>query len=181
MRPKSYSTEGIVLARKKYSEADRIISILTRTYGKMSYIAKGVRYPKSRKRGSLEVFSYIKFQAVNIKSIPLITETQMIDSFQEMRKDLRKVSVGYFFTEVIGRITRENETNEELFNILLNTLRKLKYTISLKTLRNDFTYEVLTNLGFWPKGKILQNHDQKLEEVLERNLSTIRIGKKLVS
>ena len=54
MTPRNYTSEGIVLARKRYSEADRILSIFSKTFGKNVYIAKGVRKPRSRKRGHLE-------------------------------------------------------------------------------------------------------------------------------
>ena len=63
MKPRSYTSEGIVLARRNYGEADRILVIYSKNFGRVSYMAKGVRRPKSRKRGHIEVFNYIKFQA----------------------------------------------------------------------------------------------------------------------
>ncbi|WP_418969772.1 DNA repair protein RecO [Alloscardovia omnicolens] len=53
----SYTDEGVVLRSIKLGEADRIITILTRSHGKIRAVAKGVRRTKSRFGGRLEPFS----------------------------------------------------------------------------------------------------------------------------
>lgn len=181
MRPKRYSSEGIVLARKNYSEADRILDVFSKNYGKVSLIAKGVRKPKSRKRGSLEVFSRIKFSAARGKDLDLMTEVEIVDSFSSVRQNLKKIAVAYYFMEVIRRITREDEKNIELYSNILKNFRILKSAKSLRNLRKKFIYGTLTILGFWPKGKPMDNPDYVLEEVIERELSSVRVGKKLLS
>lgn len=181
MIPKKYSSEGIVLARQNFSEADRILVIFTRKYGKISLIAKGVRKPKSRKRGSLEIFSYIKFSASKGKGLDLIEEVEVIDSFQTIRKDLKKVSVAYFLIEVVGRLTQEGEKNEALFRLILKYLNGLKNATSLKDLRKDYIKDALVLLGFWPRAKKIKNPDVTLQEISEREFSSVMVGKKLVS
>ncbi len=175
----SYSDEGIILARKNYSEADRILILFSKHHGRVSLLAKGVRRPASRKRGHLEIFNYLKFQAVKGKGLDLMTEAETIDNFEAIRKNLKKVSLAYYFMEVIGRITHEGESHQELFDFLLVYLDKLKAEIKLKKLRLDFIIELLIILGFWPKGKVLINPDGKLEEVIERRLNSVRVGKKM--
>lgn len=191
MRPKRYSSEGIVLARRNYSEADRILAVYCKKFGKLSLMAKGVRKPKSRKRGSLEVFSHIKFSASRGKNLDLITEVEIIDSFASMRRSLKKVAVAYYLMEVVGRVTREGEKNNEFYSHILATLRALqarglsasggKKAEALKKLRKGFVYNTLVLLGFWPKGKPMDNPDKVLENVVEREIFSARVGKKLLS
>jgi len=181
MKPHSYSSEGIVLARKNYGEADRILSVFCLNHGRISLIAKGIRRPKSRKRGHLEIFSHIKFHAVSGHGLDLMTEAEVIDNFAAVRKSLKKVSLAYYFCEVIGKITHEGETNENLFRLLIGNIERLKYETKLKDLRVDFVHELLTLLGFWPKGKVIFDVDKKLEEVIERQLYSKRVGKILSS
>lgn len=181
MESRAYTSEAVVLARKNYGEADRILVVFSKNQGKISLIAKGVRKPSSRKRGGIEIFNHIKFQAVRGKGLDLVTEVEVVDSFKEIRDNLEKVSVAYYFAEVIGRVTHENEPHLEIFYLLLDCLEELKKGIKLKTLRTKFAYELLITLGFWPKGQALPNPDAKLEEIIERNLSTLRVGKKLIS
>ena len=180
MRPRSYLSEGIILARRNFGEADRIIIIFSKSFGKVSLIAKGVRRPKSRKRGHLEVFSHLKFQAAAGRGLDILTEAEIIDNFSTIRKDLKKVAVAYFFMEAVGRTTHENEQHTEIFEFILEYLNKLENAKSLKKLRLDFVLRLLTALGFWPKGKPMLDPDQELEKVIERKLSSVRVGKNLI-
>jgi len=181
VRPRSFSSEAIVLARRNYSEADRIIILYSKGYGKLSFIAKAVRKPESRKRGGLEVFNTIKFSAARGKSLDIITEVEVINQFAEIRGDLKKVSVAFFFMETIGRLTRDEEKNEDYYDYINSSLTKLTITKKSKKLREDFIYDSLVLLGFWPEGKKMINPDEVLEEVTERELFSKRVGKKLLT
>ncbi|MFZ5932912.1 MAG: DNA repair protein RecO [Patescibacteria group bacterium] len=180
MTPRSYSDEGIVLARKNHGEADRILSVFSRNHGRLSLLAKGVRKTTSKKRGHIEVFSRMKFAAVHTRGLDIITEAEIIDNFQLVRKNLKKVALAYYFMEVAGRTTREGEPHYELYTNVLKNLDKLTTAKELKKLRKQFVYEVLTSLGFWPKGRVLLDPDAKLMEVMERNLATVRVGKRFL-
>jgi DNA repair protein RecO (recombination protein O) len=180
MNPHSYSSVGIVLGRKNYGEADRILSVYSKDRGRVVLIAKGIRRPKSRKRGHLEIFSLLNFQANSGHGIDLITEADIIDDFKEIRNSLPKVSLAYYFMEVIGKITHEGEKNYELFDLILASLNKLKYESKLKELRLDFIHELLVKMGYWPYGQILPNPDSVLEEVIERQISSVRVGKRVL-
>jgi DNA repair protein RecO (recombination protein O) len=181
MKPHSYSSEGIVLARRNFGEADRIISVYTKNHGRATFIAKGIRRPKSRKRGHLEIFSYVKFNAASGRGIDIMTEAEVIDDFKAIRKNLRRVSLAYYICEVIGKITHESEPNDKLFNLILENLRNLKEDKKLKSLRINFIVDLLILLGYWPSGKELIDADKKLEEVIERQVSSFRVGKILSS
>jgi len=177
MKARSYTSEGIVLARKNYGEADRILSVYSKDYGRIALMAKGIRRPKSKKRGHIEVFNQVRFQTVIGRGIDLMTEAEVIDDFKEVRKSLKKISLSYYFSEVIGRITHEQESNPELYNLILKYLNDLKTAVELKKLREDFLNELLILMGYWPHGKKLENPDEKLEEVIERQINSVRVGK----
>lgn len=181
MGVRSYSDEGFVLARKNYSEADRILSVFSKNHGKISLLAKGVRKTLSKKRGHIEVFSRIKFSLTKTKGLPVMTEAEVVDSYSKIRKNLKKVALAYYFLEVVGKTTREEEKHRELYEILVKIFEALKKEGRLKKLKEAFVYEVLTSLGFWPKGKVLVDPDSKLAEVTERNLTSVRVGKRLLS
>ncbi|KKQ95605.1 MAG: hypothetical protein UT21_C0002G0001, partial [Candidatus Woesebacteria bacterium GW2011_GWA1_39_11b] len=46
-------------------------------------------------------------------------------------------------------------------------------------LRRDFAVRALEILGFWPKNKKIADPDRFIEEILERELASIRVGKRL--
>ncbi len=181
MFSKKYSSEGIVLSRKSKGEADRLISVITRNNGRKEFLAKGVRKLSSRKRGHIEVFSHIRFSAVKGDIFDLLTEVELIDAFALLRQDLVKVSVAYFLVEVAKKVAENGTKDNKVFDILLTYLKKLETSKNLKKLRSDFTTDLLTTIGFWPEGKELPDADRLLDEVIERKLSSPRIGKKVLT
>lgn len=180
MRPHSYSDEGIVIRRKSFGEADRILTLYTKNHGRISLIAKSVRKPVSRKRGHIEIFNLIKFQTISGHGMDLMTEAEVVDDFALVRKSLNKISLAYYFMEVIEKITHEGEHHTELFNLILKNLDKLKTASTLKELRLDFVFELLILMGYWPKGKKLENSDEELEKVIERQINSQRVGKRML-
>lgn len=181
MKPRSYTSVGIVLARRNFGEADRILVVYSKNFGRISLIAKGIRRPKSRKRGHVEVFSLVNFQAVSGHGLDMMTEAELVDDFKEVRQSLNKISLAYYFAEVVGRITHEGEPNMDLYELIIKYLNKLKTTNGLKRLRINFILDLLTTMGYWPKGKKMGDADKILEETLERQIFSKRVGKRMVS
>ena len=174
---RAYKTEAVILSRRNYSETDRIITLFTKHLGKIAVIAKGVRKPSSRKRGSLEVFSHIRFSAAKGKNLDIMTEVETINNFDLIREDLTRVSVAYFFVETIQKATADAEENSSLFDFLLENIDQLSSRADIKALREQYVTDLLIRLGYWPQDKELEDHDKVLESVLEKSVSSRRVGK----
>jgi DNA repair protein RecO (recombination protein O) len=177
MIPHSYTLEGFILGRRDFGEADRILDIYSKEKGKISLIAKGIRRPGSRKRGHLEIFSKIKFQMTNSRGLGLMMEVEILDDFKEIRQSIKRISLAYYFMEVLNKSTHEGDVNIEVFDLFCDFMEKLKSTNGLKQLRASFVTNLLKTLGYWPKDKDLIFPDKKLDEVLERQIYSKRVGK----
>ncbi|OGM74442.1 DNA repair protein RecO [Candidatus Woesebacteria bacterium RIFOXYB1_FULL_38_16] len=177
----TYKGEAIVLSRKDFSEADRILTVYSKEFGKLSLLAKGIKRPKSRKRGNLEVFSQIKFLAAKTKGLGILVEVALIESFSYLRKDLKRMALAYYVIEVIGRITNYEERNERLYELLVKYFGKIENEEGLLKLRESFIFDLLTLLGYWPKEKTLVNSDQVLEQIIERKINSKIVGKRILT
>lgn len=177
MIPHSYSAEGFVLARRNFGEADRILTVYSKEKGKVSLLAKGIRRPGSRKRGHLEMFSKIRFQAATGKGLGIMTEVETVDDFEVIRGSIKKISLAYYFMEVLGKAVHEGEANPELYDLLADSMESLKTAKKLKEHRLEYITNLLKILGYWPKNMKLPLPDEKLEEILERQIYSQRVGK----
>lgn len=181
MRTRGYSSEAIILSKKNYGEADRILVVYSKHFGQLRLLAKGIRKLKSRKRGHLEVFSHIKFYATSSsRGMDIVAEVETVDSFDEIRRDLKRVAVGYYLCEILSSLTRDGEKNEKLFLLAVSFLSDLKYSTSLRSLRVKFATEILVNLGFWSEVDNLADPDKMLENITERRVNSIRVGRALL-
>ena len=84
-------TQGIVLRRTNYGEADRILAIIT-PEGKMSVMARGVRKPKSRLAGGVEMFTVSEMMVhVGRAELGALTGARMVEHYEGIMKDYNKI------------------------------------------------------------------------------------------
>jgi len=142
-----YKTEGIVLKRRNFGEADKILTIFTRDYGRIKAIAKGVRKITSRKAGKLELFNHCKLVLAKGKDLDIVTEVEVINNFSSWRKNLDKIAVAWYFCELIDKLTAEGQANKDIFELLKNYLKKIKENNNPHFIRSFEEY-LLNKLGF---------------------------------
>lgn len=182
MDTRYYWAEGIVLKRRNFGEADRILTVFTKHKGKVKLIAKGVRRPTSRKRGSLELFNYLKCFIARGRNFDIVTEVDTKDNFASWRKDLLKVGVAYHLAEVVERLTAEHQEHKEVFDLLRDGYSKLRILgyWQLHDFIERFKLSVLQDLGFLGKGKDgPKDLDSFIEDLINGNLKTRRFLAKI--
>jgi DNA repair protein RecO (recombination protein O) len=180
----SYKTEGVVLKRSNFGEADRLITLFTKHYGKVTGLAKGIRKITSRKRGALEIFNQVIFFAAKGKGMEIITEAEVLNTFSDWRKDLKKVAAAYEVCEILDKLTVEGTEQEEVYRLLVTALKELEIANreNLSDLIEDFAGSLLKLLGFWPKEKPFPPHfcvSLFVEEIIERELKSKRFLKRV--
>lgn len=172
---RTYKSEGIVLKRTNFGEADKIVTVFSKHYGKVTLLAKGIRRLTSKKRGDLELFNQVVFFASRGKGMDIVTETELIDSFSSWRKDLSKVAIAYQLCEMVDKLTVEGSENEEVYGLLSEYLKRLD---GLEQKGNpfflgSFGLELLKILGFWPKSKPVPRNFRVsafIEDIIEKEL-----------
>jgi len=161
----TYKTEGIVLKRRNFSEADKILTIYSKHYGKIRAVAKGVRKLKSRKAGNLELFNHCQLVLTKGRNLDIISEVQAINTFRRWRKNLIKVGVAYYFCELVDRLTPDEQANKAVFELLRSFLEKMD-TASLPNLVRSFEEHLLDELGFGVPPE-LKNRQESLKSYIE--------------
>jgi len=176
---KTYKTEGIILKRINYGEADRLLTIFTKHYGKIRVMAKGVRKLSSRKAGSLELFNQSVLFLVRGRNIDLITETQTVNLFKKWRQDLKKVAVAYYCCELVDKLTPDNQPHPLVFELLRQTFLKMMVLPNSRLVR-EFEEKLLNELGFGIP-EVLQKTQGSLrtyiESIIEKHLNSPKILK----
>lgn len=121
-----YRDEGIVLRTHKLGEADRIVSILSRSHGKVRAVAKGVRKTKSRFGARLEPPSHVQLQLYEGRGeLHIVDQAETIDHFRAIREDLDRLTRGVAMLEAADQLSLEGEANPALYQMLLGALRAL--------------------------------------------------------
>ncbi|MBI4164233.1 MAG: DNA repair protein RecO [Acidobacteria bacterium] len=145
-------TEALVLRTHRLGEADKIVSLLTRQYGRLRAVASGAQRPKSRYGGTLEPLSYIRlwiFEREN-RDLLRINSAELAESFFSMQNDYRIQIAAQYVAEAAERFLPEREANERVFRLLLAVLRAIKRSGEVNRPLIYFNYWLLRLGGFLP-------------------------------
>lgn len=150
-RQRVYRTDAIVLRRQDFGEADKLLTLYTPMLGKIRVLAKGVRKPKSRKGGHLELYTHSNLLLAKGRSLDIVTQAETIHSFLGMRRDLRRTSCAYYAAELLDRFTEERVENNPLFELFLNALSWLADAEDPELALRYFELHLLDYVGYRPQ------------------------------
>jgi DNA repair protein RecO (recombination protein O) len=148
---RNYQTEAIVIRKTKLGEADRILTLYTPDRGKIEAVAKGVRRPKSKMAGHLELLTYSQVRLARGRNLDTIIGSQTIDAFMPLKNDLWLTSHGLYATELVNQFTVEHTSTPPLFQLFLDTLRNLSQAINPDLTLRYFELHLLEFAGYRPQ------------------------------
>lgn len=149
--PRVYKTEAIVLKRVNVGEADKILTLYTPNLGKLSAVARGVRRPKSKLGGHLELFTHTSLMLARGKNLDTISQAEIITGFMPLRDDLWRSGLAFYAVELVHQFTAEHVENYPIYRLLLDTLRWLCRTQDGELALRYFELNLLTHLGYRPE------------------------------
>lgn len=143
---KDLRTYAYVLKRTNYSEADRILNLIT-PKGKISAIAKGVRKEKSKLAGGVEMFSLIDINIHQGKGeLGVITSAKMIKFFDRILKDYDIMECAAMILKKVS-LASEHSDNPEFFNIVDQTIKALNDGIKKELVEIWFLFNLAKASG----------------------------------
>ncbi|MDI6591718.1 MAG: DNA repair protein RecO [Patescibacteria group bacterium] len=148
-----YRTQGIILKKVDRGEADQLFTIYTKDFGKLEILGKAIRKIKSKLRGGAEIFYLSEIEFIQGKTHKTLTDAILINNFKNLRKDLKRLAISYKISEVLDDLVREQEPDEKIWQLLLETFIKLN-NLQLTTYNLIYYYffwNLLSILGYQPE------------------------------
>ncbi|HEV2413028.1 MAG TPA: DNA repair protein RecO [Candidatus Saccharimonadales bacterium] len=125
---RQYRTNGLVIRRVDYGEADRILTLLTPEHGKVGAIAKGVRKSKSRLAGSIEFFAESIFTLVEGRGeLDVVSSARLEHFYGNIMRDYDRLEFGYEAIKLLHKST-EDLLGPEFYQLLKHTFIYLDNT-----------------------------------------------------
>jgi len=150
-KPRNYQTEAIIIKKVKLGEADRILTLYTPHLGKIQAVARGVRRPRSKLAGHLELLTHSQVSFARGRNLDTITGSQTINSFLPLKSDLWLTSCGLYATELVNQFTAEHIENYPFFQLLLETMHRLCQGSDNELVLRYFELHLLNEVGYRPQ------------------------------
>lgn len=114
--------QALVLRVTDYNDRDALLTVLSRNHGKLTLKARGLRRKNSPLVAPCQLLAYGEFVVFEYRGQYTINEASSIELFQNLRRDLTKLSLGTYFAQAAELISQEDLPNPELLSLLLNCL-----------------------------------------------------------
>jgi hypothetical protein len=160
----SVTVEGIILKRANFGEADRMLTVLTKTMGKISVTARGVRKITSRRAGNVELLNLVRIGLFKGKGFTL-TEAESLETFPRIKSNLATSTAAFHILELSDRLLPENDPNFRAYELVKETLIIMEENPRQLIMR-AFEIKLLSLLGFF-SAKALPGMEEDMQELIE--------------
>jgi len=144
-------TQGLVLSRKRVADHDVIITLLTKTQGKVRLYVNGARQTKSRFAMVAHPFVEGEYHYKQKKDLSTLSNADLTESHIHLREDFDKLMIGTYMLELLEVSLEEGDAVPRLFDLVVYAIRALETTENPRLLKCVYTLKVIDKLGFEPQ------------------------------
>jgi len=114
-------TEAIILKTFPLGEADRLVSFLSRTSGRMRGVASGARRLKNRYGSTLELLAHVQMDYIERETRDLvrIQQCDLLESFHAAQSEYSLATGLAMISEITEMVLPEREPAEAMFRLIL--------------------------------------------------------------
>jgi len=130
-----------VIKSINYSEADKILTVFGREFGKFSLFAKGIRKINSKNRGNMQTLCTSDIAFYQGKGMPVLTESVLIRSLDMDKLQVKNIERVLF---ILNKFLQEYDPYPSIFDGLQSLLKRdgdLEAT-------NKIRIKILKDMGF---------------------------------
>ena len=136
-----------VLHRRDFRDSSQIVEVLSRDYGRLGIVARGVRRPKSRLRGVLQPFSPVLVSWVAGRELATMTGAEPGEGRPYHLADMRLMS-GFYINELVLRLTHRFDPQPAVFDLYARCVAALAGDTPAAVVLREFELDLLDELGF---------------------------------
>ena len=143
-----YKTEGIIIKAADLGDLDRLLTIYTRGYGKITGRAISARKKESKLNGLLQPFTSGQFLLAKGKTLDIVTDLEISSSYQYLHGHLENLGYAWYFSELIDKLVQAPERDENVWRLVKRAFEVLnEKRADLPKIRLAFEDKLVEFLG----------------------------------
>jgi DNA repair protein RecO (recombination protein O) len=148
----SLSTPAILLRAINYGESDRVVTLLGRTTGRLSALARGARKSQKRFGGGLDLCAIGEAALRERNGAELLTleRFDLQQSYASFSTDLARMAHAAYAAELVSKLCAPRQTEVEVYDWLYGFLSALDRDGAGAQRLRVFELGLLGRLGFGP-------------------------------
>ena len=119
------TVQALVLREVRYKEADKILTLFTKSDGKITAKARGALRKGSKITAATQQLTYSEMTLFGNRGKWSVNEASVIESFDGLRNDIADFALGCYFAECLEALGVEDQPDEAMLQLGLNSLYAL--------------------------------------------------------
>ena len=179
---KIIKTNCIVLKKVEMREADLLVTLFSKDYGKIMATAYGIRKSKKRDVISLNPLNKVEVSLIQKNNYYIVKDIEIIKNFKHIMKDIEKLEISLYVLDSIDKIYYTTDENGDFFDKLLEILsfidvlpyikKGYKYYILLSFLRR-----IMIEQGIYDINEISLILEKEKSENIRKYKEILKISK----
>ena len=179
---KIIKTNCIVLKKKEMKEADLLVTLFSKEYGKIMATAYGIRKSKKRNVVSLNPLNEIEITLSQKNNYYVVQDVEILKNFKNILKSIEKLEISLYVLDSIDKIYYVTDENGDFFDKLLEILsfidilpymkKGYKYYVVLSFLRR-----IMIEQGIYDIEEISLIMEKEKKENLRKYKEVLKIVK----
>ena len=130
MTTNEVNVEGVVLKQSAYKENDMILHVYTKDYGKISFVAKGVKKLTSKNARAVSPMMVSEFSLNLKKGLSTLIKATPVHYLRHIKESIESEIIGNYILEYFYRYVEENDPDEDVYKQLIQSLEALDHGYS---------------------------------------------------
>jgi len=122
-----YRTQAFALKERDRGEADKIFTVFSKEFGKISILGKSIRMAKSKLRGNMSIFSLLDLEFIQGKSLKTLVDAELLENYQNIKQNPNVLLTLSNIVDVFDKLVYGTEKElrlwflfKEVFDVLNN-------------------------------------------------------------
>lgn len=121
----TFKIEGVILSTADFGDANRVVTIFTKEFGKLETNAYGCRRMKSPLSGATQTFNHISAELSHGSKVDTIREADVLNFYGNLTADIERLAYAAFFFEIVNKMTLPKFPEPYVFDLLIKSLPML--------------------------------------------------------
>ena len=121
----TFQVEAIVLKTDDFGDANRVVTLFTKEFGKLEVNAYGCRRSRSPLSGATQMFNHISAELSRGAQVDTLREADVLHFYDALTKDLERLAYASLLFEIVNRMTLPRQVEPETFSLLKKSLPAL--------------------------------------------------------
>ena len=146
------TVKALVLREVKYKEADKILTVLTDTEGKLTVKARGAMRKSCKFSAASQALVYSEMTLFGNAGKWSLNEAETIEQFLPLRGDICRLALGSYFAEALEAVCGEEDPDSAMLQLGLNSLYALSRELyPPEHIKSVFELRLMSLAGFEPE------------------------------